>query len=68
MGGAIVKRAVLYLRVSTVEQTTANQERELREVASRIGSTWHSLAAFKSNIDSRTRSETHDRFQDPGAD
>jgi len=32
-----VKRAVLYLRVSTVEQTTANQERELREVASRIG-------------------------------
>lgn len=32
-----MKRAVLYLRVSTVEQTTANQERELREVASRIG-------------------------------
>ena len=32
-----MKRAVLYLRVSTAEQTTANQERELREVASRIG-------------------------------
>ena len=32
-----MKRAVLYLRVSTVEQTTANQERELREVASRMG-------------------------------
>src|SRR5439155_14507354 len=32
-----MKRAVLYLRVSTVDQTTANQERELREVASRIG-------------------------------
>jgi DNA invertase Pin-like site-specific DNA recombinase len=32
-----MKRAVLYLRVSTLEQTTANQERELREVASRIG-------------------------------
>ena len=32
-----MKRAVLYLRVSTVEQTTANQERELRGVASRIG-------------------------------
>ena len=28
-----MKRAVLYLRVSTVDQTTANQERELREVA-----------------------------------
>jgi DNA invertase Pin-like site-specific DNA recombinase len=32
-----MKRAVLYLRVSTLDQTTANQERELREVASRIG-------------------------------
>jgi len=32
-----MKRAVLYLRVSTIEQTTANQERELRDVASRIG-------------------------------
>jgi hypothetical protein len=28
--GVIMKRAVLYLRVSTVDQTTANQERELR--------------------------------------
>ena len=32
-----MKRAVLYLRVSTVEQTTANQERELRAIASRMG-------------------------------
>jgi DNA invertase Pin-like site-specific DNA recombinase len=32
-----MKRAVLYLRVSTLDQTTSNQERELREVASRIG-------------------------------
>src|SRR5258707_4687245 len=32
-----MKRAVLYLRVSTVEQTTANQERELREIAGRVG-------------------------------
>jgi DNA invertase Pin-like site-specific DNA recombinase len=31
------KRAVLYLRVSTVDQTTANQERELREIAGRVG-------------------------------
>jgi DNA invertase Pin-like site-specific DNA recombinase len=28
-----MKRAVLYLRVSTLDQTTANQERELRQVA-----------------------------------
>jgi hypothetical protein len=33
--GGIMKRAVLYLRVSTVDQTTANQERELREIAGR---------------------------------
>ena len=32
-----MKRAVLYLRVSTVDQTTANQERELRQVADRMG-------------------------------
>jgi DNA invertase Pin-like site-specific DNA recombinase len=32
-----MKRAVLYLRVSTVDQTTANQERELREIANRMG-------------------------------
>ena len=32
-----MKRAVLYLRVSTLDQTTANQERELREVAARMG-------------------------------
>ncbi len=32
-----MKRAALYLRVSTLNQTTVNQERELRGVASRIG-------------------------------
>src|SRR5215510_8703406 len=32
-----MKRAALYLRVSTVDQTTANQERELREIAGRMG-------------------------------
>jgi len=31
-----MKRAVLYLRVSTFDQTTANQERELREVTERM--------------------------------
>ena len=35
--GDSMKRAVLYLRVSTLDQTTANQERELREVAGRMG-------------------------------
>src|SRR6185437_12231587 len=32
-----MRHAVIYLRVSTIEQTTANQERELREIASRMG-------------------------------
>ena len=32
-----MKRAVLYLRVSTIDQTTANQERELRDIAGRSG-------------------------------
>jgi DNA invertase Pin-like site-specific DNA recombinase len=32
-----MRRAVFYLRVSTTDQTTANQERELREVAARMG-------------------------------
>jgi hypothetical protein len=36
-GSFPMKRAVLYLRVSTVDQTTANQERELREIAGRMG-------------------------------
>lgn len=30
-------KAVLYLRVSTDKQTTANQERELRAAAERMG-------------------------------
>jgi DNA invertase Pin-like site-specific DNA recombinase len=32
-----MRKAVLYLRVSTIDQTTANQERELREIAGRMG-------------------------------
>ena len=31
-----MKRAVLYLRVSTIDQKTANQERELRAIAGRM--------------------------------
>ena len=30
-------RVAIYLRVSTLDQTTANQERELRDVAARMG-------------------------------
>jgi DNA invertase Pin-like site-specific DNA recombinase len=44
-GGFSVKRAVLYPRVSTVEQTTANQERELRAVAER--SRWKIVKVYK---------------------
>src|SRR5215468_1944176 len=40
-----MKRAVLYLRVSTIDQTTANQERELREVAARAG--WEVVKVYK---------------------
>jgi DNA invertase Pin-like site-specific DNA recombinase len=40
-----MKRAVLYLRVSTVDQTTANQERELRAVAERAG--WEVVKVYK---------------------
>ncbi len=36
-GDPSMRRAALYLRVSTVDQTTANQERELRDVAVRMG-------------------------------
>jgi len=32
-----MRRAALYLRVSTDQQTTMNQERELRQAASRMG-------------------------------
>ena len=36
-GARAMRRAVIYLRVSTLDQTTANQERELREIADRMG-------------------------------
>jgi DNA invertase Pin-like site-specific DNA recombinase len=36
-GARAMRRAVIYLRVSTLDQTTANQERELREIADRVG-------------------------------
>ena len=40
-----MKRAVLYLRVSTIEQTTANQERELGQAAERAG--WEVVKVYK---------------------
>jgi DNA invertase Pin-like site-specific DNA recombinase len=45
MGETIMKRAVLYLRVSTIDQTTANQERELRQAAARAG--WEVVKVYK---------------------
>src|SRR5262252_779470 len=39
------KRVALYLRVSTSEQTTRNQRRELHAVAERHG--WHVAATFE---------------------
>jgi DNA invertase Pin-like site-specific DNA recombinase len=43
--GEVMKRAVVYLRVSTLDQTTANQERELRQVAERAG--WQIVRVYK---------------------
>ena len=40
-----MKRAAIYLRVSTIDQTTANQERELRQVAERAG--WDVVKVYK---------------------
>ena len=40
-----MRRAVLYLRVSTLDQTTANQEQELRQVAERAG--WEVVKIYK---------------------
>jgi DNA invertase Pin-like site-specific DNA recombinase len=45
MQGFPMKRAVLYLRVSTLDQTTANQERELRQVAQRAG--WQIVHVYR---------------------
>ena len=44
----MMKRAVLYLRVSTLDQTTANQERELRTIAARMGCEVVSQAPWRS--------------------
>ena len=48
-----MKRAVLYLRVSTQDQTTANQERELRQVAERAG--WQVVHVYRDHGISGTK-------------
>ena len=43
--GKAMKRAAIYLRVSTQDQTTANQEHELRQAAERAG--WQVVRVYK---------------------
>ena len=54
-----MKRAVLYLRVSTTDQTTANQERELRKIAERAG--WDVVKVYKDHGFLEPRAETSGR-------
>jgi DNA invertase Pin-like site-specific DNA recombinase len=51
-----MKRAVLYLRVSTLDQTTANQERELRAIAARMG--WEITKVYRDHGISGTKGRT----------
>jgi DNA invertase Pin-like site-specific DNA recombinase len=43
--GAIMKKVAIYLRVSTTDQTTDNQRRELEAVAGRLG--WSVVSVFE---------------------
>ena len=45
-----MKRAAVYLRVSTQDQTTSNQEHELRQAAERAG--WQ-VMALRAAMDGR---------------
>ena len=47
------KRVALYLRVSTGEQTTRNQRRELKAVAERHG--WNVVATFETPVSQEPR-------------
>lgn len=40
-----MRRVALYTRVSTDSQTTENQERELRDIATRSG--WHIVEVYR---------------------
>jgi Resolvase, N terminal domain len=53
--GFPMKRAVLYLRVSTLDQTTANQELELRQVAESAG--WQIVHVYRDHDISGTKSK-----------
>ena len=58
----MAKRVAFYLRVSTDEQTTANQQRELETIAERHG--WHIVKVFEdTGISGR-----HGRDKRPGFD
>ena len=60
------KRVALYLRVSTSEQTTRNQRRELHAVAERHG--WHVVATYEdagvSGAKGRDKRPGFDRLMD----
>ena len=60
-----MKRAALYLRVSTLDQTTANQERELREIAARMGC--EIVKVYKDHGISGTRGPCRQRFTAPAS-
>ena len=62
MAKARAKRVALYLRVSTTDQTTENQRRELQRVAKRHG--WHVVHVFADNGISGAK----DRKDRPGLD
>ena len=55
-----MKRAVPYFAGSTQDQTTANQERELREVAERAG--WQIVDVTRITELATLRAETSDRL------
>ena len=61
-GESAMRRAALYLRVSTLEQTTENQERELREVAARMG--WSVVEVYRDNGVSGAKSRAERRAFD----
>jgi hypothetical protein len=61
-----MKRAVLYLRVSTIEQTTANQERELQAIAERMG--WESVKVYKDHGISGAKGRDKRRSSMPSAE
>ena len=62
--GAIMKKVAIYLRVSTTDQTTDNQRRELEAVAGRLG--WSVVRVFEdSGISRGPRAVTRARASTP---